>query len=253
MGIVEPSQSPHLEHALPNPRVRSPLSGFVLTAFAGAFGVLTLSAGLFGLEAEGVLGLAVGLGLYLVASLTSGIALTRTYPHAVLGLCNIVTLVRLVIVATLAGALVSTTSPAWAIFIVAAFALTLDGVDGWLARRQDLASSFGARFDMEVDAAFALVLALHAAFGGVAGFWVLALGLPHYLFVAANKIFPWLGGPLPERFSRKVVCVLQIGMLIALQAPVLDAGLAGPLIAVASLALIWSFALDIIWLWRSRS
>ncbi len=252
MGIVEPSQSPHLEHALPN-RWSTPLVGFALTAFAGAIGVALLSAGLFGLEADGVVGLSVSLGLYVVASTASGIAMTRSYPHAVLGLCNIVTLVRLMIVATLAGALISTTSPAWAIFIVAAFALTLDGVDGWLARRQQLASSFGARFDMEVDAAFALVLALHAAFGGIAGFWVVLLGLPHYVFVAANWIFPWLGGSLPERFSRKVVCVLQIGTLIALQAPLLGAGLAGPLISVASLALIWSFALDIIWLWRFRS
>ncbi|MBO6675872.1 MAG: CDP-alcohol phosphatidyltransferase family protein [Rhizobiales bacterium] len=249
---MEPSQSPHLQQALPNPRLRPPLSGFVLTAIAGAVCVAVLSVGLFGLEREGILGLAVGLGLFLVASITFGIALMRTYPHAVLGLCNVVTLVRLVIVATLAGALISTTSPAWAIFVIATFALTLDGVDGWLARRQDLASSFGARFDMEVDAAFALVLALHAAFGEIAGFWVVLLGLPHYLFVAANRVFPWLGGALPERFSRKTVCVLQIGTLVALQAPVLDASIAAPLIVIASLALVWSFALDILWLWRSR-
>jgi phosphatidylglycerophosphate synthase len=252
MRFVEPSQSPHLQQAVSNPRVRGPLYGFALTALAGAIGVAVLSVGLFGLEGEGALGLAVGLGLFLVASVTSGVALMRTYPHAVLGLCNVVTLVRLVIVASLAGALISTTSPDWAIFIIAMFALSLDGVDGWLARRQDLASNFGARFDMEVDAAFALVLALHAAFGGIAGFWVVALGLPHYLFVAANKVFPWLGGPLPERFSRKTVCVLQIGTLVALQAPILGAGVAGPLIVVASLALVWSFALDILWLWRSR-
>ena len=44
-------------------------------------------------------------------------------------------------------------------------ALSLDGVDGALARRQMLESRFGAAFDMEVDSAFALVLSILAALG----------------------------------------------------------------------------------------
>ena len=38
----------------------------------------------------------------------------------------------------------------------------LDGVDGWLARRSGIASAFGARFDMEIDALLILVLAVLA-------------------------------------------------------------------------------------------
>src|SRR5690349_4135341 len=40
---------------------------------------------------------------------------------------------------------------AWAVPVGALGALTLDGVDGWLARRRRIASAFGARFDMEAD------------------------------------------------------------------------------------------------------
>ena len=43
---------------------------------------------------------------------------------------------------------------------LAGFALALDGVDGHLARRFDQVSDFGARFDMEVDAALILVLCI---------------------------------------------------------------------------------------------
>jgi multidrug efflux pump subunit AcrA (membrane-fusion protein) len=41
----------------------------------------------------------------------------------------------------------------------------LDGVDGWLARRHEIASRFGARFDMEVDALLILALSVLAGCG----------------------------------------------------------------------------------------
>ena len=56
----------------------------------------------------------------------------------------------------------------------------LDGIDGWLARRTGMASDFGARFDMETDAALIMVLALLAWQFGKAGVWVLASGLLRY-------------------------------------------------------------------------
>ena len=43
---------------------------------------------------------------------------------------------------------------------LATVSLSLDGVDGWLARRQGLCSDFGGSFDMEVDSVFALLLVL---------------------------------------------------------------------------------------------
>ena len=86
----------------------------------------------------------------------------------------------------------------WAVFAVAALALALDGIDGWLARREGLTSGFGARFDMEVDSALALILALNAWAAGTAGAIVLLIGLPRYAFAAAALAFPWLDRPRPS-------------------------------------------------------
>jgi len=71
-------------------------------------------------------------------------------------------------------------------------------------------------------------------------------------FVAGGLIWPWLAAPLPERFGRKVVCVVQMAVLIVLHLPFMG-GVAGGILAVfAALALAWSFGRDIIWLWRVR-
>ena len=62
----------------------------------------------------------------------------------------------------------------------------LDGVDGWLARRHRIASAFGARFDMEIDALLILALSVLAWRHEKAGAWVVASGLLRYAFVAAG-------------------------------------------------------------------
>jgi phosphatidylglycerophosphate synthase len=128
--------------------------------------------------------------------------------------------------------------------------LALDGIDGWLARRQRLETAFGARFDMEVDALFILVLAALAVGLGKAGAWVLALGMMRYGFVAASLAWPWLAAPLPPSLRRKAVCVLQIAVLAALLAPPVAPPVSGALAAAAFAALAWSFAVDVRWLAR---
>jgi phosphatidylglycerophosphate synthase len=164
-----------------------------------------------------------------------------------------VTLVRLVLVCALGVHVLGGGGASWVFLVLALVALALDGVDGWLARRQGLASAFGARFDVEVDALMALVLAVNAALNPQIGMVAVLLGLPRYAFILASQGLPWLRGPLPERFSRKVVCVMQLAALIALQAPILPPLLAVGLMGAAALALLWSFAVDILWLWRARA
>ena len=135
----------------------------------------------------------------------------------------------------------------WLVVAAGALVLALDGVDGWLARRQGLQSDFGARFDMETDSAFMLALAVLAARTGDTGVWVLALGLPRYLFVAAAWKFPFLAAALPPSERRRAVCVLQGLALLACVAPIDDAR---PAAATGLVFLLWSFAADIAWLWR---
>ncbi len=142
---------------------------------------------------------------------------------------------------------------AWAVAGIATVALCLDGIDGRLARRQRLASEFGARFDMEVDAFFAALLTILLVVSGKVGLWALPLGFMRYGFVLAAAALPWMRAPLPDRFGRKAVCVLQIGTLVALLAPVIGPGTAWIPAALATLALGWSFAIDIFRLWRDRA
>ena len=223
---------------------------FVRAAVLGGVGVAGLALTLPG-AAPGTLTVAVvSFGL---AAILAGRGLHRDYPHDRLGLCNYVTLMRLVLVCALLVPLLAGSEPSWAFFGLAVLALLLDGLDGWLARRHGLVSTFGARFDVEVDSAFALVLALNVAVTTEVGVWAVLLGLPRYVFGGAGLVLPWMRRDLPERFSRKVVCVLQLAVLIAMQAPILPSMAAVLLVPVVAVALIWSFAKDVIWLWRNRA
>jgi phosphatidylglycerophosphate synthase len=192
-----------------------------------------------------------GLGLGGVAMLR-GLALG--YPHRRFGLANTITLARAAGVAVLAAAVfapLADEAARWGLTALAALILAFDGLDGWAARRSGLASDFGARFDVEVDTAFALVLAVLVWHAGVVGAWVILLGLFRPAFVVAGRVWAPLAAPLPEAVWRKSVCVAQIGVLIALISPPMPSLLA-PWLALAMLGvLIASFARDILWLARA--
>ncbi|MEE4362109.1 MAG: CDP-alcohol phosphatidyltransferase family protein [Pseudomonadales bacterium] len=228
--------------------LRGPVARLGVAALAGAPVVAALATVLVGTSPTAV-GLAVG--GYLVAAGLAVALMRRGYPHGALGLCNLVTLARLGLTAALLAPLLGVAS-GWAVLAAALVAFALDGVDGWLARREGRVSEFGARFDMEVDAALGLILALNAWAAGTVGPTVLLLGLPRYVFIAAARVLPWMARPLPERFGRKTVCVVQIAALIALQAPVVGGPVAAALVAVAATALAWSFGRDLWWLWQRR-
>ncbi|WP_181918948.1 CDP-alcohol phosphatidyltransferase family protein [Wenzhouxiangella sediminis] len=171
------------------------------------------------------------------------------------GWANRVTLLRAVIVCSLAGALIEPDlfrERAGAVIALTLAALALDGLDGWLARRFDESSAFGARFDMETDAALILVLCAALWLSGLAPAWVLAIGLMRPVFVLAGLLLPWLSRPLPDRFRRKLVCVVQVGALPTALLPFLPEALRATLLAGALLALTISFALDTAWLFRHR-
>lgn len=169
------------------------------------------------------------------------------HPFARFGPANVVTTVRLVLVALMAGLTMmsGTTGGAWLAVTATAVAAVLDGVDGWLARRSGLASEFGARFDMETDALLILVLSGLVWTSGKAGAWVLACGLMRYLFVAAGWMLPWMARPLVPTIRGKTVAVLQfVGLAAALSPPVPPD--ASAVVAAATLAtLAWSFAVDV--------
>jgi phosphatidylglycerophosphate synthase len=162
-----------------------------------------------------------------------------------------VTLTRMVLVGAVTALVAETLVqpvPTAAIAAIAAVALTLDAVDGYVARRTGLATPFGARFDMEVDAFLILVLSIDIA--RTVGAWVLVIGAMRYLFVAASWLFPWLRKPLRPSFASKAVAAVQGIVLTAAATGILpDAAI----VVLAALALLtWSFGRDIWWLFRTR-
>lgn len=171
------------------------------------------------------------------------------HPYARFGAANYVTLIRALLTGFL---LVLATRPptsglAWMAGWTAGAAAALDGVDGWLARRDRMVSAFGARFDMETDAALLLVLSVLAWRYDKAGAWVLLIGLMRYLFIAAGWALPWLAAPLTPTRRGRVVAVTQMVTLAVIL--VVPRPLARAATATALALLVWSFALDVRRLW----
>jgi len=176
------------------------------------------------------------------------------HPFARFGPANHITMIRAALVALAAALLVEAPTAAIAWWVVGATAClaALDGLDGWLARRTGLASDFGARFDMEVDALLILVLSLFVWRHDKAGVWVLACGLMRYAFIAAGKVLPWMAGPLRPTVRGKSVAVGQFAGLGLALAPVVPTPASAIVAAITLATLVWSFAIDVMRLSRGE-
>jgi phosphatidylglycerophosphate synthase len=225
--------------------------GQQLAAAVGA--QLALLAALFaglGLGAWSLAGLAYAVGLCALLGAAARRARVRT-----LGPADLVTLARAALVAGVTALVADGLGPGdpsvvalVVLVVLATVALTLDAVDGRVARRTGTASALGARFDMEVDSFLVLVLSVHVA--SLLGPWVLAIGAMRYAFVAASWAMPWMRASLPPRYTAKLVAAVQGITLIVASAEVLPHALAATLVGVGLGLLICSFGRDVRWLRR---
>jgi phosphatidylglycerophosphate synthase len=133
---------------------------------------------------------------------------------------------------------------------LASVALSLDFVDGRVARATATESALGAKLDGEVDAF--LILALSVEVAPSVGAWVLAIGLARYAFLAAGRALPWLRAPLPRRDWRKTVTASQGVALVVAASGVVSPAASRVILAVALAMLAESFGRDVWWLWRHR-
>jgi phosphatidylglycerophosphate synthase len=174
------------------------------------------------------------------------------HPFARFGPANQVTTIRALGVSLLVGLLGELPLPVLAATAAAGSVVVtmLDGVDGWLARRHQMSSAYGARFDMEVDALLILALSLLAWRFEKAGSWVIASGLMRYAFVAAGLRWTWLQAPLPPSRRRQAVCVVQVAALTIALVPFVAPPISTAITAAALAALVYSFLIDTLWLWR---
>ncbi len=186
-------------------------------ALLGQLALLTALAVTVGLSGFGWV---VGITCGVVTNATLARALSRAGADA-LNVADRVTLVRATLVGGVAALIVSSLGqPAPdALVGITVVALILDAVDGWVARRTGTVSAVGARFDMEVDAFLILVLSVYVV--GLAGWWVLAIGLARYAFGVAGTLLPWMTAPSPPRYWCKVVAAVQGVVLTVAMADIL--------------------------------
>jgi len=183
---------------------------------------------------------------------TLGVALllllaTRHLSSRTFGAANRVTLTRGALVLLLA-ALIGEAPMPWLVSTLVTVVLMLDGVDGRLARKHGTASDFGARFDMETDAVFLLVLCMLVWQYDKAGVWILLAGLMRYLFIAASVLLRFLRRPLPPKRRRQAAFVTQAIVLGVCVAPVVPSPYSDALAFIGLAFLSWSFAVDVYYL-----
>ncbi len=211
--------------------------------------LLTVLAGTAGL---GTAGWTVGIACAVTMATALARGLARG-PGERMGPASWVTLARATLavgVAALAADSFAHDTPVALLVTLAAVALGLDAVDGWVARRTGSATALGARFDGEVDAF--LILALSVYIAPVCGAWVLAIGAARYLFLAGEWLLPWMRAPLPPRPWRKIVAATQGVVLTVAAAGVLPLALTQTLLVAALALLTASMGQCTWWLWRRR-
>ncbi|SES10579.1 CDP-alcohol phosphatidyltransferase [Lentzea xinjiangensis] len=232
-----------LQHTRTPVVVREP-AGWAVAQVLG-LGVVAATAGL------GPLGWAAGLAYGFATWAFLGYGMQR-HRASSLGPADRVTLTRGLLVGAVTALVADRAGqdvPVALVVTLAAVALSLDWVDGQVARRTGTSTPLGARFDMEVDAFLILVLSAYVAVH--MGPWVLAIGLMRYVFVAASWRFRWMNAPLPASYARKVVAAVQGIVLVVAASGLLP--FAAVLTGLALASLVWSFGRDVLWLWTTAA
>jgi phosphatidylglycerophosphate synthase len=164
-------------------------------------------------------------------------------------LANLVTGARFGLAAAV-GVVALAAGPRWLLGVLVTVALLTDLVDGRLARATGATSPLGARLDQEADAL--LILVLSAVVASDLGWWVLGLGLAHYVFGAVFALVPPLRTPpVRPRFWCKTVAAL-VGIVLAVVAVFPVPHVAG-LVAVGAVAVLLaeSFLHEAVDRWRA--
>ena len=213
---------------------------------------ISVLAGLGGTVHLGVTGWLAGLAYGVATCVALTLGLERS-GAAELGPANRVTLIRATLVGGVVALVVESVHRPVPVAVLAGLAiaaLVLDAVDGRVARRTGSVTALGARFDVEVDAALALMLSAYVA--RPIGAWVLAIGAMRYALVVARWMLPWLRGSVPARYWRKVVAATQGVVLVVAAAGVVPRPLMVAALVASLAMLVESFGSEVVWLWRHR-
>ena len=138
--------------------------------------------------------------------------LLRSYqPFA--GYANWVTSIRLLVVLSAGVILEHSTYPIF--FICLLLIILADALDGYLARKFNTASSFGAYLDMETDAFYVCVLSYLLYQEGLAPVWILWVGWLRYLAVVVEILLGIHGQEAPPNpYARNIAGFLFVALLM---------------------------------------
>ena len=129
--------------------------------------------------------------------------------------------------------------PNFQIAVIALIVLILDGMDGYLARKFNTQSGFGAYLDMETDAFFVLVLTCLLYQSGIFDIWIISLGLLRYLYFIALIFFKQPDQKEERVFRARLIAVILMSALVASFA--LPFAITKPAIGIASVLVFYSF------------
>lgn len=111
-------------------------------------------------------------------------------------------------------------APVWQLAVIGLLEISLDAIDGALARRYQTQSAYGACFDGEVDAFFVLVMSILLYRHGYAGPWIIGLGLLRYVYYFPNQLLKGKGEtPKSRSYARIIAGIVMVGLPVALIAP----------------------------------
>ncbi|MFP3853912.1 MAG: CDP-alcohol phosphatidyltransferase family protein, partial [Anaerolineales bacterium] len=164
----------------------------------------------------------------------------------VFGAGNLLTLARGWCLAVLVGFLVGTPPEGFGRWIPM-FAYTASDVadyfDGYLSRRQGIATPLGVALDLELDSIGVLAAVAVAIRLGALPLWFLVFGLARYAYTAMVRIRRWRKLPvyeLPPSKSRRPIAGLTMGYLSATLWPILDR----PELTLAGLIFLSAFSVS---------
>ena len=164
------------------------------------------------------------------------------------GPANLVTSLRLVLIFVLMAT--SSVFSQGLLAFLGVLTLLADGIDGYLARRFQTASFFGGYYDMETDAYFVLGMSAVLYVTGLAGAWVLLIGLTRYIFVVIKSFIKEKKQIHTRTYLGQFIAVFLMGSLLTgLLVPKI---IYLPMIILAGAMVLFSFVRELLWIIRAN-
>lgn len=119
-------------------------------------------------------------------------------------------------------------------------AVLMDVFDGFIARRTNSQSAFGALFDMEVDAFYVLAMGLYFWFTTDFGWWLLIPGAIRYVYEIIRIIF--VDDSFVPRRQALAVFLAGFNFVLLLVALILPSDMAMLVLVISMLVVCFSFS-----------